>query len=447
MSLNKHLLVQEYLTNVCKKIKAKEVHNEVKMELTSHIEDIVAESTIEGMDEESAVKEALRKMGEAEPLGNELNHTYRCSYDWILISLVGILASAGLGILYSMGYLNLIPSSLFIKSCVYLLLGLILAVGISYFNYQKLQKLSMPLYWGTIAIWLLAFIFGDTFNGRSGFLNLGFLAINFTWVTLYLFAIALAGILTGSKKESGFCINNKSIKIQISIKKKLTSLLLYIIPTILYLRVPDIAAFITYTLIFMGLVLVNKLISWKTLLITGGGLLLLPISYLLSRPYGLQRLLTFLHPQQDPMGAGWIYLQSKEIIRMGGLWGKGFTFPKGFLPEIHTNFVFPYLIYTFGWVAAGLFVLLVTILIVRLIKISHYIPDQYGQSLVISFLSILSINFVWNFLMALGLAPITGFSMPFISYGGSQTICQMLAIGLILSVYKRKNIVKHGITH
>ena len=111
------------------------------------------------------------------------------------------------------------------------------------------------------------------------------------------------------------------------------------------------------------------------------------------------------------------------------------------LPEMHTDFIFSYIIYAFGWLAGISIIALSIVFFIRLIKTVKSIQDNYGRLLVSTFSSLFIIQFIYNILMVLGLAPIAGISMPFISYGTVLNMVNMIMIGIISSVYRRKNII------
>lgn len=124
---------------------------------------------------------------------------------------------------------------------------------------------------------------------------------------------------------------------------------------------------------------------------------------------------------------------------MAGLWGKGLTFDGRMLPEIHTDFMFTYIVYTFGWIAGVLLAALVVLFLVRISIIAFHVKSSYGKLLIGVLVAVFAVQFVWNILMNLSLAPIAGVSLPFISYGNSQFIIDMAAIGLISNIYKQRN--------
>jgi cell division protein FtsW (lipid II flippase) len=169
-------------------------------------------------------------------------------------------------------------------------------------------------------------------------------------------------------------------------------------------------------------------------------LLTLPI--IATKLYVIKRLVVFLNPVADPLGNGYLNIQLSKVISHSGFLGQGLTFTPQVLPELHTDFIFAFITYTFGWIASFLLIALVVGFLVRIALIAGQIKIHYGKLLISGFVSILAIQFLWNILMNLGLAPISGVGLPFISYGGSQLVLNAATVGIISSIYRRINVTQ-----
>jgi cell division protein FtsW (lipid II flippase) len=112
------------------------------------------------------------------------------------------------------------------------------------------------------------------------------------------------------------------------------------------------------------------------------------------------------------------------------------------IPSAHTDFIFAYITYTFGWFTAIILAVLIMVFLIRMTRIAIIVKNNYARLLVIGLATIFAVQFLWNIAMNLGFAPISGVGLPFISYGGSQLISNALAVGIILSIYRRKNLSK-----
>lgn len=135
-----------------------------------------------------------------------------------------------------------------------------------------------------------------------------------------------------------------------------------------------------------------------------------------------------------------LYLQLREVLSISGHFGQGLTFTPGTLPDLHTDFIFAFITYTFGWLANILLIIFMIIFLVRIALIARQVKTGYAKLLISGIATVLAVQFVWHIVMNLGAAPIAGVGLPFISYGGSQLVINTAAVGMILSIYRRKNI-------
>lgn len=152
-----------------------------------------------------------------------------------------------------------------------------------------------------------------------------------------------------------------------------------------------------------------------------------------------------LNPLQDPYGNSYMNVQLRKLLSSAGLLGNGMNIDKIEmpildLPEMHTDFIFSYIVYAFGWLTGITIIVLSIAFFVRLIKTVKSIEDNYGRLLVATFSSLFIVQFSYNIFMILGIAPLAGISMPFISYGTLLNLINMIMIGIISSVYRRKDI-------
>ena len=169
---------------------------------------------------------------------------------------------------------------------------------------------------------------------------------------------------------------------------------------------------------------------------------LLPVAISFLKPYQKARILTFLNPEKDPLGAGYQIIQSKIAIGSGGLFGKGFLNGSqsylDYLPEKHTDFIFTLFTEEFGFFGSLFILLLYGIIISRIIKIGHATRSNFGKLYCFSFATVFFIYVIVNMGMVLGLLPIVGSPLPIMSYGGSSMMAIMLGLGITMSckVYK-----------
>ncbi|NPV91084.1 MAG: FtsW/RodA/SpoVE family cell cycle protein [Firmicutes bacterium] len=433
MELEHHQKVRDYLASVCSQIKRREIHEPISQELLGHIQDTAEELVRAGFSEEEAVEKAIIQMGDADGLGKQLHRTHRPRFEWRLLAIVAPLIGLGLLALYAMEVNHLIYSntSQFTSRLVFLLLGVLVAISIYLLDYRRFKSYSRFLYAGTLLMSAL-FLIGSLPNRvPTIFLGAVRVNINFIEASPYFFIVALAGIFSewdwdqpgGFVKASG----------------------LIGVPLFLYLAVPSLSAAIVFVAAGTALALFSGAKRGQVFTLTAV-LAVVAMLYLSLEPYRLDRFFSFLYAHRDPQGSGYIYLKTFEAIHSAGLWGQGFTFPSQHLPAISNELIFAYLVYTFGWVVGIAIAALVVTFIVYIAKLAGQTSDSYGRLLVIGVVSIFAVQFAWNILMTLGFAPITGMTLPFVSYSGLHLLMQMAGIGFILSVYGRKNMVRDSRT-
>lgn len=429
MSLAQNKEVQEFLNTVCAQVKWREVHSQIKAELLGHIEDTVEEHLQSGCTMEQAIANALRQMGEPISLGRQLHHTHKPRIYWPVVALACLLLGIGLLTLYSIGMQGLVThfteTELVYRTLIYAGIGLVVAVGLNYLDYRRLQYYGWYLYGATLALWLLVLVGGIQVNGYP-YLRIGPFVVNYTGLTPFLLAVAVAAIFTRWRWDS---------------RGLLKAVVLLMVPNILYLATPSLISIAIYSTVFFTLMLLSGANKWRQILPLVVALLGTFFVFIFSAPYRLARIAGFINPHQDPTGNGYIYIQLREIINAAGMWGQGFTFPAATLPELHTDFVLAYLIYTFGWLGGLIILALSATLIWLMVKLAKEVKDPFGKMLVGGLAVVFTFHFLWSVLMTVGLAPIMWVSLPFISYGGSQIVLNMATIGLVLSVYRRKHLI------
>ena len=217
-------------------------------------------------------------------------------------------------------------------------------------------------------------------------------------------------------------------------------------PFILVLSQPDLG---TAILILLSGIVVTWLagVRWKifaylSLIV----IVTAPIAIAFLKPYQKSRILTFLNPDSDPLGAGYQIIQSKIAIGSGGLFGKGFLNGSqaylNFLPEKHTDFIFTLYSEEFGFLGSVLMVFLYSLITYRIIKIGNETRSIFGKLYCYGFANAFFIYVTINMSMVLGLLPIVGAPLPILSYGGSSMLAIMFGLGVVMSctVYKNSNV-------
>ena len=302
---------------------------------------------------------------------------------------------------------------------------------ISFISIRFWHETSYLIYIGIFILLLGVKYFGLTSSGSKRWLDLYFMNLQ----PSELMKIGL--ILFLAKYYHRISIENIN-----QLRFLFLPIVALIAPLILVATQPDLG---TALLIAAGGLTVAWLAGVRVKFFAFSGLVfiaLLPIAISFLKPYQKSRILTFLNPERDPLGAGYQIIQSKIAIGSGGLFGKGFLQGSqsylDYLPEKHTDFIFTLFSEEFGFFGS-IFILLIYALIVwRIVKIGNVTRSNFGKLYCYSFATAFFIYVVVNMMMVLGLLPIVGSPLPIMSYGGSSMMAIMMGLGIVMSckVYK-----------
>jgi rod shape determining protein RodA len=212
------------------------------------------------------------------------------------------------------------------------------------------------------------------------------------------------------------------------------------IPTVLILKQPDLG---TALVLFPILISMLFIYGIRIKYIAGfllAGLVSLPVLWNMLRPYQKQRLLVFIKPDMDPLGAGYTIIQSKIAVGSGRLLGKGWLSGTqnylNFLPERHTDFIFSVVGEEWGFIGSAVLLTLYFLLISRMLRILDATENVYGRILVAGIATMLFIQVIVNIGMTIGIFPVVGITLPLISYGGSSLLTTFVGIAIVLSVHQ-----------
>jgi rod shape determining protein RodA len=227
------------------------------------------------------------------------------------------------------------------------------------------------------------------------------------------------------------------------LKSLVVPCLLLGVPFILVLLQPDLGTALLMLPIFFAILLVGgarvKYIVWMIAI----GLAGLPVFWHFLREYQKQRLLVFLNPNIDPLGAGYTIIQSKIAVGSGGLFGKGWLAGTqnqlNFLPERHTDFIFSVIGEEWGFLGALIVVFLYFVIVQKAFTIANLTSDRFGKLIATGIGVLLGFQVIINIGMTIGLMPVVGIPLPLVSYGGSSLLSTLVAIGLLLNVFMRRS--------
>lgn len=362
-----------------------------------------------------------------------LNKKVLHNVDWTLIVLAILIAIFGVVIIYSATHAKAEPGlqSIYKKQIYWLLYGLAAAAAAIVPDYRLFKKHAYPIY-----IFILIMLFGVLFFGRvvSGarrWLTLG--PINLQPSEFAKLAVILLLAKYFSDKEK------TEIKGMFDL---ILPALLVVAPVVLIARQPDLGTSLSILVIFLVMIVAAGT-PYKTILkLAGGAVALVPIIWPLLKDYQKMRIFTLIEPELDPQGAGWHALQAKIAIGSGGIWGKGLMAGTqsrlDFLPEKHTDFIFAVLAEELGFIGAILLLAAYFIIIIKGLQVAMRAKDRSGSLIAIGVVSYFAFTIIANVGMTLGILPVVGIALPFMSYGGSSLITAMFAMGLLVNVRLRR---------
>ncbi len=344
--------------------------------------------------------------------------------DYILLISVILLSVISVFVMYSTdgGDILFHTKNHFVKLIIFLPLMIFIAL----FNIKFWHNLSYLIYLVVILLLVWVSFFGIKSSGSQ------------RWMDVYFFVLQPSELM---KIAIIMCLAKYYHRLKIENVNSFTSitivLSIILIPTIFVISQPDLGTSILIALsgliiLWLGGVKIKYFIySFITFLIS------LPFIISFLKPYQKLRILTFLDPDRDPLGAGYQIIQSKIAIGSGGFDGKGFL--KGtqsyldFLPEKHTDFIFTLFSEEFGFIGSVGLLILYSIIIFRIIRIGSISRSNFAKLFCFGYAFAIFIYIVVNLSMVLGLLPIVGSPLPIMSYGGSSMLATMIGFGIVLS--------------
>ena len=310
-------------------------------------------------------------------------------------------------------------------------IGFLLAVLLVAVDYHRWLEWAYLLYGLNILLLVLVLGIGEVRGGAQRWLTVGGLTIQPSEFAKVTAILALARFL-GSQRE----------KERPLWRVLLGTAALLGVPMALILKEPNLGTASIFAAIGAAM-----LAAWGVpvrffLIGLGAGAVLIPLGWEHLADYQRSRLMVFLNPNLDPLGAGYTVIQSRIAIGSGGWWGKGWLAGTqnqlNFLPERHTDFIFSVIGEEWGLLGTTLCLGLFALLFHRGYRMAAQTRDPYGRLLIVGLVTLLATHTIVNTAMAMGLAPVVGLPLPLISYGGSWLVTCLAALGMILSVGLRR---------
>ncbi len=359
------------------------------------------------------------------------------NFNWLLFVVALLLTSIGIATIYSanynpegVSYLSFIHVK---KQLIWLIVSFFSMIIFISFDYKKLEAYVFPLYIFNVILLIAVLIIGKTSMGAQRWLSLG--GFNFQPSELFKFTTILI--------VAKFFSNESKIK-EYSLIEVLKLILMILFPVALIVKQPDLGTGLLILFVFSSMLLFVGIKRSSLIKIIAAGLIFAPLSWNFLKTYQKKRILTFLFPEKDPLGAGYHIIQSKIAVGSGKLFGKGYLHGTQnklhFLPEEHTDFIFSVFAEEWGFIGTLILISIYIVFFITMINISQKARDNFGALIVIGVLFIFFWQFFINIGMVIGILPVVGIPLPLISYGGTSLVVSYSLIGLVLNVGMRRYI-------
>ncbi|MBB5020923.1 rod shape-determining protein RodA [Desulfurispira natronophila] len=353
--------------------------------------------------------------------------------DWLLIFFTVLLCLYGILMVYTASYdtLNQQPSHLFYRQVTWTVIGLLVMFVMAFVDYQFLVRYAYVWYLILLLILIYVMIHGSIGMGAQRWIRIAGINMQPSEIGKLIVIFTLAKYFSSIPKYG-----------DLGIRDLWKPFLLVSIPFIMVAKQPDLGTSLMFLMLFSIIVFVAG-VRFKLIIgVLAVVLASLPVLWGFLKPYQQRRVLTFLNPESDPHGAGYHIIQSKIAIGSGGFSGKGLL--EGtqsqlkFLPERHTDFIASVMAEELGMIGMMVFFLIFFLLILRALDIAQSAKDREGTFLAVGIISIFVLHAFVNLGMTMGLLPVVGVPLPFISYGGSSMVAILAGIGILLNIRVRR---------
>lgn len=347
--------------------------------------------------------------------------------DWLLVLPVILMTLMGVLTLTSFNINNVsqVSQALIWRHIFSIIMGFTVSIIISRIDYRSFSSVVQPLFFITIFTLLLVLFLAETINGARSWFSLGFINVQPSEFAKISVIIIIAHY-----------INRYHYRLNSFITIILSLIPISIISFLILLQ-PDFGTTSVIVIIWLGMIVFGgaKFRHIFTLLLMGI-ILFASLWGFIFKDYQKQRILTFLDPTSDPLGSGYNSIQAIKSVSSGGLLGVDRQFIS--VPEIHTDFIFAGFAQQWGFLGVSFYFIFAIIIVGRIFYIGLKSQDSFARMLLLGILLVFTSQFSINIGMNIGLLPITGIPLPFMSYGGSSMIVYWIFIGIILSIQRHK---------
>ncbi|HEX6958343.1 MAG TPA: rod shape-determining protein RodA [Ferrovibrio sp.] len=351
--------------------------------------------------------------------------------NWGLLLLITLIASIGFATLYSAGGGKIDPWA--DRQMARFAIGVVIMLIISVTDIRLWMRLSYLFYGIAVVLLVAVDVVGRIGMGAQRWLDLGIFSVQPSEIMKISIVLALARYFHG--------LNYDEVG---QIRWLIVPLFMVLIPVGLVMKQPDLGTAMLLMATAGGVFFFAGVRLWKFAVAIAGGAAMMPIAWNFLHDYQRKRVLIFLDPEQDPLGAGYHILQSKIALGSGGFTGKGFLQGTqshlSFLPEKQTDFIFTMLAEEHGLVGALVLLLLYILLISYSYAIALRSRNQFGRLLAGGITTMMFFYVFINIAMVSGLVPVVGVPLPLVSYGGTAMMTLLVGMGLLIGVYVHRDV-------
>jgi len=351
---------------------------------------------------------------------------------WLLIILLCFTAAVGVAMLYSAANGDLRPWAL--RHLIRFGVGFVVMVGVALIDVRIWLRYAYGFYAISLVLLILVEVMGYVGMGAQRWLDLGYFNLQPSELMKIALVLALARYFHGLSLEE---VERPT--------RLFAPLVMIFAPVGLVLRQPDLGTALMLVMASGAIFFVAGVRMWKFGLVTVSGLVAAPVGWQFMHEYQKQRVLTFLNPESDPLGAGYHIIQSKIALGSGGLTGKGYMQGTqghlNFLPEMQTDFIFTMLAEEFGLFGGLALLGLYTLLLIYGVAISMRSNSQFGRLVAMGVTVTFFLYVFINIAMVMGLIPVVGVPLPLISYGGTAMMTLLIGFGLLIGVWVHRDVM------
>ena len=355
------------------------------------------------------------------------------NFDWVLLLLLLLIATVSLINLYSATnqIWDTVGQQIFIKQIYWFLIGFAIFFMMTIFDYHIIERTAYPIYSFSVGLLILVLVIGKIVSGGQRWISVAGISFQPSEFAKIALVIILSKFFAGQGDYTEY-----------RLRDLWRPAILMAIPFILIVKEPDLGTALML-IIITGSILLFMKINWKSLVIVlTVSISSIPLFWFTLKEYQQKRILTLFNPESDPLGAGYHINQSKIAIGSGLLWGKGYlqgTQTKlHFLPEQHSDFAFSVLAEEWGFAGSFVLIMLYLLLVLWSLNIAKNSKDMFGSIMAVGIISIVFWQLVINISMTIGLLPVVGIPLVFISSGGSSIISTMIGMGLLMNISMRR---------